>query len=52
MKQYAQMSVQELSALRDELNKIYEKHREKGKKLNMTRGVPSNEQLSCPSATR
>jgi len=46
MKQYAQMSVQELSSLRDELNKTFEKHREKGKKLNMTRGVPSNEQLS------
>jgi len=46
MKQYAQMSTQELSALRGELNRAFDKFREKGKKLNMTRGVPSNEQLS------
>ncbi|MDR0300758.1 MAG: aminotransferase class I/II-fold pyridoxal phosphate-dependent enzyme [Treponema sp.] len=46
MKQYAQMSATELSALRDELKKAFDKDCEKGKKLNMTRGVPSNEQLS------
>jgi DNA-binding transcriptional MocR family regulator len=46
MKQYAQMNDRELSALRDELNKAFTRHCEKGKKLNMTRGVPSNEQLS------
>jgi DNA-binding transcriptional MocR family regulator len=46
MKQYAQMNAQELSALRDELNKAFTRQCEKGKKLNMTRGVPSNEQLS------
>jgi len=46
MKQYAQMSARELTALRDELNKDFTRHCEKGKKLNMTRGVPSNEQLS------
>jgi aspartate/methionine/tyrosine aminotransferase len=46
MKQYAQMNASELSALKDELVKIYSQHKEKGKKLNMTRGVPSDEQLA------
>ena len=46
MKMYTQMSASELSALRDELSKVFSKHREKGKKLNMTRGVPSDEQLA------
>ncbi|MDR1838356.1 MAG: aminotransferase class I/II-fold pyridoxal phosphate-dependent enzyme [Treponema sp.] len=46
MKPYAQMSAQELSSVRNELAGFLEKCREKGKKLNMTRGVPSVEQLS------
>jgi aspartate/methionine/tyrosine aminotransferase len=46
MKQYTMMSAAELSALLDELNRDFSKYTEKGKKLNMTRGVPSNEQLS------
>jgi aspartate/methionine/tyrosine aminotransferase len=46
MKQYAMMSAGELSALLDELNRDFSKYTEKGKKLNMMRGVPSNEQLS------
>jgi DNA-binding transcriptional MocR family regulator len=46
MKPYNQMNAQELSALRDELNKAFTRHCKKEKKLNMTRGVPSNEQLS------
>jgi len=40
------MSAQELSSLKDELAGFLEKCREKGRKLNMTRGVPSVEQLS------
>jgi aspartate/methionine/tyrosine aminotransferase len=46
MKSYAMMSAAELTALLDELNRDFSKHIEKGKKLNMLRGVPSNEQLS------
>ena len=46
MKQYAMMSAAELSALLDELNGNFSKYVEKGKKLNMMRGVPSNEQLA------
>jgi aspartate/methionine/tyrosine aminotransferase len=46
MKQYAQMDKEELTALKGELEAAFSKHKEKGKKLNMTRGVPSNEQLS------
>jgi aspartate/methionine/tyrosine aminotransferase len=46
MKQYAMMSAAELSALLDELNRDFSGYVEKGKKLNMMRGVPSNEQLA------
>jgi aspartate/methionine/tyrosine aminotransferase len=46
MKPYAMMNAAELSALLDELNGDFSGHIEKGKKLNMMRGVPSNEQLS------
>jgi DNA-binding transcriptional MocR family regulator len=46
MKQYAQLNKAELSALKNELDAAFFKHKEKGKKLNMTRGVPSDEQLS------
>jgi len=46
MKQYTQMDAAELSALKKELDAQFLKHKEKGRKLNMTRGVPSNEQLS------
>jgi hypothetical protein len=46
MKQYAMMSAAELSALLDDLNKDFSGYVEKGKKLNMMRGVPSNEQLA------
>ena len=46
MKPYAQMSAQELSAVKSELAGFLEKCRENGRKLNMTRGVPSNEQLA------
>jgi len=46
MKSYANMSKQELTALRDELSLGFSKYKEKGKKLNMMRGVPSDEQLA------
>ena len=46
MKPYSQMSETELSAVKSELAGFLNKCKEKGKKLNMTRGVPSNEQLS------
>jgi len=46
MKPFAEMSLNELSVLKEELNKDFLKHKEKGKKLNMTRGVPSDEQLA------
>ena len=46
MKPYAQMNTAELKSLRDELDRDFSKYKEKGKKLNMTRGVPSVEQLS------
>ena len=46
MKQYTQMNMEELTSLKKELEDAYLKHKEKGKKLNMTRGVPSDEQLS------
>ncbi|MCL2764102.1 MAG: aminotransferase class I/II-fold pyridoxal phosphate-dependent enzyme [Treponema sp.] len=46
MKPYANMSASELSALKNELEEAFSKHKAKGKKLNMTRGVPSDEQLS------
>jgi len=46
MKPYAQMSSQELTSIRDELSGFLDECRGKGKKFNMTRGVPSEEQLS------
>ena len=46
MKQFSQMSKEELSSLKNELDGAFLKHKEKGKKLNMTRGVPSDEQLA------
>jgi len=46
MKQYTQMTKAELTALKTELESTFNKHKEKGKKLNMTRGVPSDEQLA------
>jgi DNA-binding transcriptional MocR family regulator len=46
MKQYAQMNAGELSALKSELDGAFYIFKEKGKKLNMTRGVPSDEQLA------
>jgi len=46
MKPYASLSKEELTALREELQKDFNKHKEKGKKLNMTRGVPSDDQLA------
>jgi DNA-binding transcriptional MocR family regulator len=46
MKPYAQMSEAELSALKSELFSEFSKFKERGRKLNMTPGVPSEEQLS------
>ena len=46
MKQYTQMNREELTSVKNELDVIFLKHKEKGKKLNMTRGVPSDEQLA------
>ncbi|MDR0503914.1 MAG: aminotransferase class I/II-fold pyridoxal phosphate-dependent enzyme [Treponema sp.] len=46
MKQYADMSAAELSAVKKELEDAFSKYAENGKKLNMTRGVPSDEQLA------
>ncbi|MCL2444059.1 MAG: hypothetical protein FWD13_11435, partial [Treponema sp.] len=46
MKQYAQMNAAELTALKNELESAFFRYKEKGKKLNMTRGVPSDEQLA------
>ena len=46
MKPYSQMSESELSAVKNEFTAFLGKCKEKGKKLNMTRGVPSEEQLS------
>jgi DNA-binding transcriptional MocR family regulator len=40
------MGAAELSALKDELSKTFSQIKAKGKKLNMTRGVPSDEQLA------
>ena len=46
MRPYSQMNVEELAALKEQLSKEFIAHKEKGKKLNMTRGVPSDDQLS------
>ena len=45
MKSYKAMSKEELSALKEELQKMYEDAKGKGLKLNMARGLPSAEQL-------
>ncbi|MCL2196956.1 MAG: aminotransferase class I/II-fold pyridoxal phosphate-dependent enzyme [Treponema sp.] len=45
MKPYAQMTKDELSSLKSSLESQLNSCKEKGKKLNMTRGVPSQEQL-------
>jgi aspartate/methionine/tyrosine aminotransferase len=46
MKPYANMGAEELTAVRDQLLIDFSKYKEKGKKLNMMRGVPSVEQLA------
>ena len=46
MKPYAQMNKAELSSLHDQLDKTFKQYCSGNKKLNMTRGVPSDEQLS------
>lgn len=45
MKAYKDMTKEELAALKDELQKMYEDAVGKGLKLNMARGLPSAEQL-------
>ena len=58
MKKYAEMSAAELAALKEDLTKDLSNFKEKNLKLNMTRGVPSedqlalcNEMLTCLSAS-
>ena len=46
MKQYSQMSANELAAVKGELDESFSRFKEQGKKLNMTRGVPSDDQLA------
>jgi aspartate/methionine/tyrosine aminotransferase len=46
MKPYADMSEAELSVLKSELSTEFSRFKERGQKFNMTRGVPSDEQLS------
>jgi len=46
MKPYAQLTKAELSALKTQLTAELSRYKESGRKLNMTRGVPSDEQLS------
>jgi len=46
MTQYSQMNKTELTALKSELEKAFAKYKEAGRKLNMTRGVPSDDQLA------
>ena len=46
MKMYSEMSVSELTALHDEVSAGFSRYCNSGRKLNMTRGVPSDEQLS------
>jgi DNA-binding transcriptional MocR family regulator len=40
------MSANELTVLKKELYEVFSRHKEKGKKLNMIRGVPSDDQLA------
>ena len=46
MKQYNELNKLELTGLQNELNSTFSRYRDMGLKLNMTRGVPSDEQLS------
>jgi aspartate/methionine/tyrosine aminotransferase len=46
MKKYVEMDAAELSALKETLAADLGKYKINGRKLNMTRGVPSNDQLS------
>jgi len=46
MKPYAQMSAEELSSIKSKLTGFLEECGKKNRKLNMTRGIPSDEQLS------
>ena len=46
MKQYSQMSNEELIALKNELDGTFAGYKKAGRKLNMTRGVPSDDQLA------
>lgn len=46
MKKFAEMNAGELSGIRDELNVKFDEYRKMMRKLNMTRGVPSDEQLA------
>ena len=46
MKQYSQMNVNELAAVKSELDESFLKFIKEGRKLNMTRGVPSDDQLA------
>ena len=46
MKQYSQMNANELAAVKSELDAVFSKFIKDGRKLNMTRGVPSDDQLA------
>lgn len=46
MKEYSQMNKTELTTLKSELEGALAKYKEAGRKLNMTRGVPSDDQLA------
>lgn len=46
MKPYAQLTPEELSAIKTQLKGEFSKYKGSERKLNMTRGVPSDEQLS------
>ena len=45
MKPYREMSKEELSSLKEQLEQIYKEYQGKNLKLNMARGKPSPEQL-------
>ena len=45
-KAYASMSREELLSLKEELDKEFQGYKEKGLKLDMSRGKPSTEQLN------
>lgn len=46
MSKYSSMSKDELKALQSELQKQFDECKAKNLKLNMARGLPSNEQLN------